>query len=113
MKLISQMTLILFLFISSNLVGQALFAEKENFTRQDTLRGSITAEREWWDLNYYHLDISVNPETRSIKGKNTIRYTILAPYQTLQIDLQPPMKLTRAIQDGEKLQVLSEGMHTL
>jgi|TARA_B110000967_G_scaffold28571_1_gene26633 aminopeptidase N len=103
------MTFVLFLIISSDLVGQALFADQENFTRQDTLRGSITAERVWWDLNYYHLDISVNPETKSIKGKNTIRYTILSPYQTLQIDLQPPMKLTRAIQDGEELQLLSEG----
>ena len=109
MKLLSQMTFVLFLIISSDVVGQALFADQENFTRQDTLRGSITAERVWWDLNYYHLDISVNPETKSIKGKNTIRYTILAPYQTLQIDLQPPMKLTRAIQDGEELQLLSEG----
>ena len=109
MKLLSQMTFVLFLIISSDLVGQALFADQENFTRQDTLRGSITAERVWWDLNYYHLDISVNPETKSIKGKNTIRYTILSPYQTLQIDLQPPMKLTRAIQDGEELQLLSEG----
>ena len=109
MKLLSQMTFVLFLIISSDMVGQALLADQENFTRQDTLRGSITAERVWWDLNYYHLDISINPETKSIKGKNTIRYTILAPYQTLQIDLQPPMKLTRAIQDGEKLQVLSEG----
>ena len=89
MKLLSQMTFVLFLIISSDLVGQALFADQENFTRQDTLRGSITAERVWWDLNYYHLDISVNPETKSIKGKNTIRYTILSPYQTLQIDLQP------------------------
>ena len=109
MKLLSQMTFVLFLIISSDLVGQALFADQENFTRQDTLRGSITAERVWWDLNYYHLDISVNPETKSIKGKNTIRYTILSPYQTLQIDLQPPMKLTKAIQDGEELQLLSEG----
>jgi hypothetical protein len=31
------------------------------YTRQDTLRGSITPERAWWDLTYYHLDIEVNP----------------------------------------------------
>ena len=30
-------------------------------SRQDSLRGSITTEREWWDLTYYHLDIEVNP----------------------------------------------------
>lgn len=81
----------------------------QQFTHQDTLRGSITPEREWWDLTYYHLDIAVNPETKSIKGKNTIRYTILEPYQTLQIDLQPPMKITKAIQDGEELAILKDG----
>ncbi len=97
------------LLISGNLAGQSLFADNENFTRQDTLRGSITPERAWWDLNYYHLDITVNPKTQYIKGKNTIHYTIINPYQILQIDLQPPMKLTKAIQGGKKLEVRSEG----
>ena len=97
------------LLLSMLIQGQSMKSSSETFTRQDTLRGSITAERIWWDLNYYHLDIAVNPKTKSIKGKNTIRYTILEPYQTLQIDLQAPMKLTKAVQDGEELAVLKEG----
>ena len=97
------------LLLSMLINGQSLKSDSETFTRQDTLRGSITAERVWWDLSYYHLDISVHPETKSIEGKNTIQYTILKPYQTLQIDLQPPMKLTKAVQDGEELVVLKEG----
>ena len=56
-------------------------AQKNNFTKQDTLRGSITPERVWWDLKYYHLDIQVFPKTKSIKGKNTIKYTFLLVYQ--------------------------------
>ena len=109
MKLLYQIGFVVLLLISGNLAGQSLFDGHENFTRQDTLRGSITTERAWWDLNYYHLDITVNPETRYIKGKNTIHYTILNSYQTLQIDLQSPMKLTKAIQDGKKLEVRSDG----
>lgn len=97
------------LLISMLINGQSLKSESETFTRQDSLRGSITPERAWWDLNYYHLDIAVNPKTKSIKGKNTIRYTILEPNQTLQIDLQVPLKLTKAVQDGEELVVLKEG----
>ena len=73
------------LLLSMLIQGQSMKSSSETFTRQDTLRGSITAERIWWDLNYYHLDIAVNPKTKSIKGKNKIRYTILEPYQTLQI----------------------------
>ncbi len=109
MKLLYQIGFVVLLLISGNLAGQSLFAGHENFTRQDTLRGSITTERAWWDLNYYHLDITVNPKTQYIKGKNTIHYTILNSYQTLQIDLQSPMKLTKAIQDGKKLEVRSDG----
>jgi len=97
------------LLLSMLINGQSLKSESETFTRQDSLRGSITPERAWWDLNYYHLDIAVNPKTKSIKGKNTIRYTILEPNQTLQIDLQVPLKLTKAVQDGEELVVLKEG----
>jgi aminopeptidase N len=109
MKLLYQIGFVVLLLISGNLAGQPLFDGHENFTRQDTLRGSITTERAWWDLNYYHLDITVNPKTQYIKGKNTIHYTILNSYQTLQIDLQSPMKLTKAIQDGKKLEVRSDG----
>jgi len=80
-----------------------------NFTYQDTLRGSITPERAWWDLNYYHLDISVDPETKTIKGKNTVQYTVLDSNNRLQIDLQPPLILTKAIQDGEDLLIEHDG----
>ena len=31
------------------------------FTHQDTLRGSITPERSWWNLDYYDLSIKVDP----------------------------------------------------
>ena len=97
------------LLLSMLINGQTIKSDSETFTHQDSLRGSITPERAWWDLNYYHLDIAVNPKTKSIKGKNTIRYTILEPNQTLQIDLQAPMKLTKAVQDGEELVVLKDG----
>ena len=101
--------LIPILLISISIQSQTLNSDSQQFTHQDTLRGSITPERAWWDLNYYHLDISVHPETKSIKGKNTIRYSILKPNQILQIDLQSPMKLTKAIQDGEELTITKDG----
>lgn len=73
------------------------------FDLQDSLRGSITPERAWWDLTYYHLDIAVDPAQRSIAGSNTIAYRVLEPAQRMQIDLQPPMRLTAAEQDGQAL----------
>lgn len=86
-----------------------LLHKKKDFTRQDTLRGSITPEREWWDLSYYHLDIKVKPETKTISGKNTIQYKVLQPYQVMQIDLQPPLELTKVTQNGEELEINHDG----
>lgn len=84
-------------------------AQKNNFTRQDTLRGSITSERIWWDLKYYHLDIQVFPETKTIKGKNTVKYTVLETAKVMQIDLQAPLKITKATQLNQELKIVSEG----
>jgi len=82
---------------------------KKAFTRQDTLRGSITPERAWWDLTYYHLDISVNPSDSTIYGSNTITYKVLKPYYVMQIDLQEPLKLTNAVQNNKPLSFKREG----
>ncbi len=99
-----------FLFtIAFLLIAISVSAQKNNFTKQDTLRGSITKERIWWDLTYYHLDIQVFPETKSIKGKNTVKYTVLRPYKVLQIDLQAPLKITRVLQMDRELKVVSQG----
>jgi aminopeptidase N len=89
--------------------AQTVTAQKSNFTRQDSLRGSITPEREWWDLSYYHLNIEVKPEEKFISGSNTIQYRVLKPYQVMQIDLQPPMQFEKAVQDGKELKVVQEG----
>lgn len=86
-----------------------LESNKTIFTRQDTLRGSITPEREWWDLIYYHLDVKVNPEDSSIRGSNTIQYKVLKEYQIMQIDLQPPMEISAITQDGKNLDYKRDG----
>lgn len=79
------------------------------FTRADTLRGSITPERGWWDLNYYHLSVEVFPETKSLKGTNLVRYKVTSPHQVMQIDLQEPLKITSVTQEGAFLEVRREG----
>ncbi|WP_417867462.1 M1 family metallopeptidase [Xanthomarina gelatinilytica] len=89
--------------------AQELLSEKNSFTHQDTLRGSITPERAWWDVTYYHLDIKIAPETKSISGKNTIQYTVLEPYKVMQIDLQAPLKITKVVQNGKELDVKHNG----
>ena len=102
-------TLSIFLLIPIMCINAQLLSNKEVFTRQDTLRGSITPEREWWDLTYYHLDVKVDPENKSISGKNTIQYKVLKTNSVMQIDLQPPMTITKVIQNGKELTVNHDG----
>ncbi|WP_272148543.1 M1 family metallopeptidase [Tenacibaculum aiptasiae] len=87
----------------------SLFDHSKNFTRQDSLRGSITKERAWWDLTYYDLNVQVDPDNKFIQGKNTVQYKVLKPHNVLQIDLQAPLKITKAIQNGKELDIIFEG----
>ena len=91
---------IISLFIVTVFFITEAFSQNEIFTRQDTLRGSITAERAWWDLTYYHLTVNVNPADSSFSGSNLIGYQVIEPNGLMQIDLQPPMKIMRITQGG-------------
>ena len=86
-----------------------LFSQDEQITRQDVLRGSITPERAWWDLSHYHLDIRVKPAEKLIAGTNTVKYRVLSEAKRLQIELQAPMQLTKAMQNGQSLSFTKDG----
>src|SRR3989337_199874 len=91
---ITIVALLLILFVNyAN--GQGLFTG-HGYTRSDSLRGSITKERIWWDLLKYDLSVAVNPEGQTIKGTNIVRYKVLTSSTVLQIDLQPPLEIGRA-----------------
>ena len=87
------------------------FALGQNYTRQDSLRGQITAERAWWDLQKYELRVTVHIDDQSISGTNLISYTVLEEgVQRLQLDLQKPMKIDKVMQDGKQLDILQDGI---
>ncbi len=85
------------------------FAQQNNYTKQDTLRGSITPERVWWNLLHYNLDFKVFPSSKSIEGSNQIRYEVLNENQLMQIDLQPPMKIISVLDNHESLDFERDG----
>ena len=78
---------------SAGFVKAQLGEKKATFTHQDTLRGSLNAERTWW--NVLHYDISVKPDysTKTITGKTGIKYKVTqSSYPAfMQIDLQEPL----------------------
>ena len=88
-----------------------LLFSQNTFTHDDTLRGSITRERAWWDLTYYELRVRVDPDKQSLDGSTTVFYKVIEPYQTLQIDLQPPLSMGRILQDGKPLNFTKQGQN--
>ena len=86
-----------------------LVAQTEPISRQEMLRGSITPEREWWDLLHYHLKVEFLLETRRLKGSNEIVFKTLKPGNKMQIDLQPPLAITKITHGRGELKFEREG----
>jgi aminopeptidase N len=64
-----------------------------NFNRQDSLRGSINNERNWWDVKKYELTVQPDFETKTIQGNNSIYFEVLQEGNSIQIDLQQPLQI--------------------
>ncbi len=79
------------------------------FTKADSLKGGLTEERLWWDLEYYHLEVAVDIKNKFLSGKNEIHYTVLDEKQVMQIDLQKPMQIDSILSKNEKLDFTSKG----
>ena len=101
--------LLSFLILANGVLQAQNLSQTPSFTRLDSLKGSITPERAWWDLQHYHLQVEVNPNTQTIAGQNTVQYKVIADSKRLQIDLQAPMILQKAVQNGQELAFEQEG----
>lgn len=78
--------------------------QQQAFTHADTLRGSITPERAWWDVTKYDLRVKFDFDKRSIAGYNIISYKIIAaPAKEMQIDLQEGLDIDSVILNHNKL----------
>lgn len=76
----------------------------QSFTKADTLRGSNTAERSWWDVQRYEITVTPDFNTKSIKASCSITYKVLNNKSTImQIDLQSPLTITSITQNGKSV----------
>lgn len=77
------------------LTAGTLSAQKV-FTKSDTLVGSNTQFRNFWNVQHYGIQLEPAFESKSLKGSNTISFSIEDDVKdpVFQIDLQEPMKMT-------------------
>ncbi len=78
-------------------------------THADSLRGMNSAERSWWDVTFYDLQVRLNPADRTIGGVSHITYRVVSAPREMQIDLQPPLLVDSIMQDGVKLDYRRDG----
>ncbi|HTM97901.1 MAG TPA: M1 family metallopeptidase [Pedobacter sp.] len=77
----------------------------KKFTHADTLRGSLTPERTWWDVQRYELAFEPNFVAKTISGANEIAYKVVRANNgsiKMQIDLQEPLVIDSVLYNGKR-----------
>ncbi len=106
MKHIYALIILLVLVVQSN---AQINSQAKSYTHADTLRGSLSEARNWWDVQHYAIYVEPDYENKTIKGKVDIRFKVLAPGKTMQIDLQEPMQLGKAYIGDKPMTFKREG----
>ena len=78
------------------------------FTRRDSLQGGLRIERTSYDVKRYDLNITINPEQKSIKGFNEITFEVMVPTQKIQLDLFDNMKVDSIVWNTKKLKYVRD-----
>lgn len=95
--------LLALLFLPTASHAQLLVGAKEIYSRGDSLRGQLTPLRICYDINYYHLNVRVDPDERYISGSNLFRFTATMDFDRLQFDLFDNLRVDRVEYNGQDL----------
>jgi len=97
--------IILVLLAVAGLQGKAQLFVPANklFNRGDSLRGQLTPLRTCYDINYYHLDVRIDPDKRYISGSNLIQFTATEDFSRLQVDLFDNLRIDKIVYQGQEL----------
>ena len=95
---------IILINLSTTSCAQPL-SKRKAYTHQDTLRGSITPERAWWNVTSYNIYVAPDYNTKSIKGFNQLSFAINSEGKNrkMQIDLQQPMMIDSIFFNNKKI----------
>lgn len=98
-----KITVALFL-IGAGLASAQVFPKIDTSKRIDTLKGSNTEFRNFWDVKKYELSVEADFDKKTVQGKNKITFEITKDVSNpiFQIDLQQPMNY-KIVATDEKL----------
>ncbi|MBB2146771.1 M1 family peptidase [Pedobacter sp. LMG 31464] len=99
-----KLVLPIFLLLLLSYTSKAqLGVAKETYTRADTLRGMLTPLRTCYDINYYHLDVKINLDDKSVSGSNEFKFTAMQDFTKLQFDLFANLKIEKVLYKGAEI----------
>ncbi|GAA3919499.1 M1 family metallopeptidase [Hymenobacter algoricola] len=85
------------------LASAQLMQPKAQFTRADSLRGSLSPLRTCYDITYYHLDVKLDIDQRALSGSNLFRFTATQDFRRLQFDLFANLTVEKVVYKGQNL----------
>ena len=94
---------ILALLLLGHQADAQLGISKKTYTRADTLRGMLTPLRTCYDINYYHLDVKINLDDKSVSGSNEFAFTAMQDFTKLQFDLFANLKIEKILYQGAEV----------
>ena len=87
----------LLLFLLATLVAAQQPSTPREPSHADILRGAYSQWRANNDLLSYNLDLRVDPDKKSLSGKNTIRFKMLKDDTRIQLDLFANLKVDKIL----------------
>jgi aminopeptidase N len=85
-----------------------LGANKQVFTRADSLRGGQSPLRTCYDIDYYHLNVKFDIDNKFISGSNLFKFTAVSDFTKLQFDLFDNLKIEKVVYKGKELSYTRE-----
>lgn len=103
-----KLLLLLSLLFSCVMLKAQMLGKNQVNSRADSLRGSLAPLRTCYDINYYHLDVKIDIEQKSVSGNNEFAFTATQDFTKLQFDLFSNLKVEKVVYRGLELPVARE-----
>jgi aminopeptidase N len=76
---------------------------RPEYTRADTLRGALRAERTCYDVYFYDLGVRIIPRGKKIEGSNKLYFRVMQPTRRIQVDLFDNFEITAITWEDQTL----------
>jgi aminopeptidase N len=70
-------------------------------TRAEILKGALTPERTCYHVSSYHLDVRIDPATKSLNGSNKITFQTVNDLTKMQVDLWSNLPISKITFDDQ------------